>query len=127
MISESSIAALRRAGTPREAVRRAPKVGGIALLVCAATVLIAGCSNEPLQPQGALWTGSSKARAGTASPGAIASSASLTSSLGASNTGGWGPYSGQRGQTTPPPNQTYAFKGDPNANGTFAPGPGQVQ
>ena len=103
---------------------RAIRCGYLPLLVCAA-ISVAGCSNEPLPPQGALWTGSSNARSASATlgpaDGVTAKPASRTA-----RGGGWGSYSGRRGQTEPPPSMDYAFKGDPNASPTFAAGPGQM-
>jgi hypothetical protein len=126
--SEDTTTSLSDAETPRSAHRFAPahalKLGCVCLLCCGAA-LVAGCSGDPLQPPDGLWTGSSNARANTARQDAISRKGAYRA--GASSAGGWGPYSGRRGQTSPPDLQNYAFKGDPNANGTFAPGPGQVQ
>lgn len=128
VISEDMTTGLRHAEIRRLAQAFVPahalKLGCVSLLCCAAA-LLAGCSNDPLQPQGALWTGTTKARADTPSPSEDSRKGAYKA--GASTAGSWGPYSGRRGQESPPPLQNYAFKGDPNANGTFAPGPGQVQ
>jgi hypothetical protein len=128
VISEETTTSLSDAKTPRLAQKFAQshvlKLGCVSLLCCGAA-LLAGCSSDPLQPPGALWTGTSNARADTAHQDAVSRKGAYKA--GASSAGGWGSYSGRRGQTSPPPLQTYAFKGDPNANGTFAPGPGQVQ
>jgi hypothetical protein len=109
---------------PRFISARALKFGCVSLL-CGAAALLAGCSNDPLQPEGAIWTGSANARTGTAAPDVSRQGA--YSAVGGKGAGSWGPYSGRRGQASPPDLQNYVFKGDPNANGTFAPGPGQVQ
>ena len=103
---------------------RAMKRGWLPLLASAAMSL-AGCSNEPLPPHGALWTGSSNARTATATL-AAAGGASAKSAYRTASGGGWGAYSGRRGQTEPPASMDYAFKGDPNASPTFAGAPGQM-
>lgn|GEM_PF-6967543 len=103
---------------------QAPRRGYLSLLACAALVL-AGCSNEPLPPQGAIWTGSSNARSATATLSATGNAGARPAYKTASG-GDWGPYSGRRGQTEPPAEMNYAFKGDPNVSHTFAAGPGQM-
>jgi len=103
---------------------RAMRPGCVLLLVCAA-VSIAGCSNEPIPPQGALWTGSSNARTATATLGTTDSAVPRPAYKSTSG-GDWGPYSGRRGQSEPPAAINYTFKGDPNASQTFAAGPGQM-
>jgi hypothetical protein len=102
----------------------APRRGYLPLLASAALVL-AGCSNEPLPPQGAIWTGSSNARTATLAP-VETGSASAKPTYKTASGGDWGPYSGRRGQTEPPASMNYAFKGDPNASRTFAAAPGQM-
>lgn len=126
LISEGSTTVVECAGTRRFPQRRRSKLGCLPLLICAAALSTAGCSNEPLPPQGALWTGSSNARAATATL-ATASSGTATRTAHRTTSGeGWGPYSGRRGQNSPPPPMDYAFKGDPNASPTFAGRPGQM-
>lgn len=99
--------------------------GCLVLLASVAVLLTTGCSSEPLQPQGALRTGASKARVGTSRAGSVSDSASLTGGIGSVGVGEW-PYSGRRRQSSSPPTENFVFKGDPNANGTFAPGPAQM-
>jgi hypothetical protein len=94
-------------------------------LLAWAALALAGCSNEPLPPQGALWTGSSSARTAAATSGPAGGTA-VRPSYRAASGGGWGPYSGRRGQIEPPQSVDYAFKGDPNASPTFAGSPGQM-
>jgi len=107
---------------------RTSKFGYRHLGACAAMMMaLAGCSNEPLPPQGALWTGSANARTGPAAATfGGSSSVAAQPARRASNGQGWGPYSGRRGQTQPPASTDYAFKGDPNAVATFAGRPGQM-
>jgi hypothetical protein len=129
VISDDTTTGLIHAEAHRQAPRltaaRAVKLGCVCLLCCAAA-LLTGCSNDPLRPGEALWTGTTKAQAATpAAPSNDSRKGAYRA--GARGAGGWGPYSGRRGQETPPDLQNYAFKGDPNANDTFAPGPGQVQ
>jgi hypothetical protein len=125
LISEGSTTVLEWAGTRRFPEWRRSKLGCRPLLICAAALSVAGCSNEPLSPQGALWTGSSSARSAATAPPGNASESARTAYRSAAREG-WGPYSGRRGQTSPPPTTDYAFKGDPNASSTFAGGPGQM-
>jgi len=126
VISEASTINANDVGTPARACRRRAGFGALALLASVATLMTAGCSNEPLQPQGALWTGSSKARVGTSRAGSVSDTTPLIHGTGSvSSSGGW-PYSGRRRQASPPPIENYAFKGDPNASGTFAPRPAQM-
>jgi hypothetical protein len=94
------------------------KLGRLSLSLCAVAWMTTACSNEPLQPSGALWPSGSKAHAGmSSSSGGSHKSTATRDHDGA----GWGLYSGERGQTVPPPSQTYVFRGDPNAGTTFAP------
>ncbi|AGK58391.1 hypothetical protein HYPDE_33593 [Hyphomicrobium denitrificans 1NES1] len=95
-------------------------------LICSAALLMSGCSNEPLSPQGALWSGASTARAASATVGNASHDMATKTARRVGNGGGWGPYSGRRGQTEPPATINYAFKGDPDASPTFAGGPGQM-
>jgi hypothetical protein len=105
-------------------IRRVAKGGRLTLLACAAFIL-AGCSSETMAPQSAIWNGPSNARTVAATP-IETGSASARRSAKTSSERGWGDYSGRRGQTEPPAEIDYAFKGDPNASPTFAAGPGQM-
>lgn len=105
-------------------IRRVAKGGRLTLLTCA-TLLLAACSSETLAPQSAIWNGPSNARTVAATP-IETGSASARRSIKATGERGWGDYSGRRGQTEPPPEIDYAFRGDPNASPTFAAGPGQM-
>jgi hypothetical protein len=96
------------------------KLGRLSLSLCAVAWMATACSNEPLQPSGALWPGGSKAHAGTPGSGG-GSRKSVATATRERNGPGWGSYSGERGQTVPPPSQNYVFRGDPNAGTTFAP------
>lgn len=96
------------------------KLGRLSLALCAVAWMTTACSNEPLQPSGALWPGGSKAHAGTPGSGGD-SRKSVATATRERNGPGWGSYSGERGQTVPPPSQNYVFRGDPNAGTTFAP------
>jgi hypothetical protein len=125
VISEASTINANDVGTPARVRRGRIGFGALALLASVAALVTAGCSNEPLQPQGALWTGASKARVGTSRAGSVSDTTPLISGTGSVSSGGW-PYSGRRRQTSPPPIENYAFKGDPNASGTFAPRPAQM-
>lgn len=123
LLSEGSMTAPARRRALRKPVQQRPKLGCLMLVACAAALSLAACSNEPLT-QDALWTGSTNARAATAtSTGAPAGSATKTVYRNADSRG-WGPYSGRRGQNSPPPEDEFIFKGDPNPSTTYAGGHG---
>jgi hypothetical protein len=97
------------------------KLGRLSLSLCAVAWMTTACSNEPLQPSGALWPSGSKAHAGASGSGGGSRKSALTAAARERSGPGWGLYSGERGQAVPPPAQNYVFRGDPNAGTTFAP------
>ena len=78
-----------RSDTRYNARRRMVKLGRLSLSLCAVAWMATACSNEPLQPSGALWPGGSKAHAGT--PGSGGSSRkSVATATRERNGPGWG-------------------------------------
>jgi len=81
-------------------------------VACAA----AGCASAPAEPQLFLWQ-SRSIEADASNPPASQSGASLFSEP---VEGGWGLYSGARGQTVPPQSETYVYRGAGTANAEVA-------
>lgn len=108
-----SATAVRR---PHQTMRRAKhKPIQLSVLVSSAACVVAACSNEP-QPQLLFWQQSSTETVAGASNSAYASEAAPNDRRLISSEEGWGTYSGARGQTAPPSQETFIYRGYDDRN-----------
>jgi hypothetical protein len=82
----------------------------LSVLVSSAACVVAACSSAP-QPQLLFWQQSSTETVAGASNSAYAIEATPNDPRLISSEEGWGTYSGARGQTMPPSQATYIYRG----------------
>ena len=85
------------------------------VLVSSAACVVAACSSAS-QPQLLFWQQSSAEIVTGASNSAYAIEAAPNDRRLISSEEGWGPYSGARGQTAPPSQETYIYRGNGDRN-----------